>query len=67
MEPNPTATAPVGEIKEMNHPGDDLQAFQVKEQLKKKKVYKTVCLKSPSFPRHFWVAWFDLFPLHSLA
>lgn len=38
IDPNPTATAPVGEIKEANHPGNDLQAFQLKEQSIKKKV-----------------------------
>lgn len=27
MEPNPMATGPVAEIKEVNRPGDDIRAF----------------------------------------
>lgn len=43
MEPNPMATPLVGQIKEVNHPGGDLWAFQVKKQffkngLKKKNI-----------------------------
>lgn len=48
MEPSPTATDSVGEIKEVNHPEDDLWAFQMKEQLKKKKAKKKKSLKKKS-------------------
>lgn len=46
IDPNPTATAPVSEIKEANHPGNDLQAFQVKEQSIKKKKKEKLKIKS---------------------
>lgn len=33
MESNPMATPPVVQIKDVNHHGDDLWAFQMKEQI----------------------------------
>lgn len=44
------ATPPVGQIKEVNHSGDDLSAFQVKEQFFKKWVKKYSVLSLQVFP-----------------
>lgn len=60
------ATPSEDQIKEVNHPGDDLWAFQVKDLILKNQLKKKIGIKSPSFPRQFWMTWFGLLPLHSL-
>lgn len=53
MEPNPMATSPVSQIKEVNHPGDDMWAFQVKEQFLKNGLKKYSVSNLQAFPGNF--------------